>query len=102
MIDMKVHRPTELHDMFHAAIENFEPYIAARPVEQVETDAAHAAFMQFLQFTLRRTVVDARRRRGSARLNWRWHPALPRYRVRARWAERPRPRSMPITSVIFK
>ena len=57
---MKIHRPTELHDMFHAAIQNVELYIAARPVEQVETDSAHAAVMQLLQFALRRFVVDAR------------------------------------------
>src|SRR4029434_10772930 len=58
-VDVQIHRPTEFHDVLHAAIQDIELYIAARPVEQVETDAADAAFVQSLQFALRRFVVDA-------------------------------------------
>src|SRR4029434_7214717 len=48
LVDVQIHRPTEFHDVLHAAIQDIELYVAARPVEQVQTDAADAAFVQSL------------------------------------------------------
>ncbi len=44
--------------MFHAAVQHIEGYIAARPIEKIETHAAYAALMQSVEFALRRLVVD--------------------------------------------
>ena len=38
----------KLDDVLHAAIQDVELYVAARPVEQVETHAANTAVMQSL------------------------------------------------------
>ena len=59
-VDMHVYGPAQFGDVFHASIEDIGFDVAARPVEQIEADAADAAVVEPAQVVFGRFVVHAR------------------------------------------
>jgi hypothetical protein len=47
-VDVEVDRPAEINNIPDAAVEHGGLYVAARPIEQVETDAPDAAVVKAL------------------------------------------------------